>query len=376
MTVKVRLRFKPLNGGNVHANRARVLVNTPDLALGGGVSAYWRALRAHLPEEIEYFTSGARATERGGWTARILRSGLDYGAYILKVAFGRHSILQLNPSVGMKALLRDGIFVLIGKLFRKKIVVFFHGWDPQCEEQIRQKFLWLFRTVYGRANASIVLSSQFREHLQEFGYTGKIFVETTAVEEGLVDIIRRAPAQERFRVLFLARIEKDKGIFEAIEAHRLAIQKNKEIELIVAGDGPSLQHAREYTELNGIANVSFWGHVTGARKVEAFVTADCYVFPSYHEGMPISVLEAMACGLPVITRPVGGLRDIFKHGEMGFLEESTCPAAFAQLMTRLADDPALARRMGEHNRSVAKRYFLPSRVAARMQEIHREVLTQ
>ena len=65
--------------GTRNADGVRVLINTPDLALGGGVSAYWRVVRRHLPNEIEYFTSGSR-TERAGLAAQILRLVLDYGA--------------------------------------------------------------------------------------------------------------------------------------------------------------------------------------------------------------------------------------------------------------------------------------------------------
>ncbi|MCU1335692.1 MAG: hypothetical protein JWO19_1273 [Bryobacterales bacterium] len=365
--------WKTYTSSRPHADSVRVLVNTPDLALGGGVATYWRVLRAHLPNEIEYFTSGSRA-ERTGLAKDILRLVLDYGAYLWRVASGRYSFLQLNPSFGAKALLRDGMFLVIGKALRKKVVLFFHGWDPHCEKVVRRRFRWLFRAVYFQADAMIVLASTFRERLRQLGYPGPIFVETTAIEEVLTELPREKQPRKRFRVLFLARIERAKGVWEAIEAYSQAQARNSEMELVVAGDGPLLEDAEQYTRRQGINNVSFWGHVSGSRKVEAFMSADCYLFPSYHEGMPISVLEAMACGLPVITRPVGGVRDFFKHGEMGFLEESTRPAAFAELLGRLADNRDLGRRMGEYNRTIAKRHFLASQVAARLQQIHKAVL--
>jgi glycosyltransferase involved in cell wall biosynthesis len=356
-----------------NARSVRVLVNTPDLALGGGVAAYWRVLRRHLPNEIEYFISGSR-TEKTGWAKQIFRLVTDYAAYVWKVATGRYSLLQLNPSFGAKALLRDGVFLVIGKALGKKVVLFFHGWDPHCETVVCQRFPLLFRAVYFQADAIIVLGSAFRGALRRLGYEGPIFVETTAIDEILTEVPRTEPERRRFRVLFLARIERAKGVWEAIDAYGQAKARNSEMELVVAGDGPLLDDAEEYTRRQGMKSVSFWGHVSGSRKVEAFMSADCYLFPSYHEGMPTSVLEAMACGLPVITRPVGGVKDFFKHGEMGFLEESTRPAAFAELLGRLADNRDLGRRMGEHNRAIAKRHFLASQVANRLQQIQEAVL--
>jgi glycosyltransferase involved in cell wall biosynthesis len=357
----------------VTSNTVSVLVNTPDLALGGGVGAYWRVIRKHLPNEIEYFTIGARQ-EQTGPVGQFLRLIRDYWVYLLRVRSGGYSLLQLNPSLDKKALLRDGVFLVVGKALGKKVVIFIHGWVPDCERVIRRRFAWLFRAVYFKADAIIVLASEFQERLRDLGYPGPIFVETTAIEDGLTELPRTRPADRRFRVLFLARVERDKGVLEAIEAYGQAKAKHPEMEMVVAGDGPLLEGAQEYTRNQGIEDVSFWGHVSGARKVEAFMNADCYLFPTYHEGMPISVLEAMACGLPVITRPVGGLRDLLKHGDMGFLEESVRPAAFAELLSRLVEDPELCRRMGAYNRAVARQHFLASQVAARVQQIHETCL--
>jgi glycosyltransferase involved in cell wall biosynthesis len=355
------------------SNSMRVLVNVPDLALPGGVAAYWRVVRNYLPNEIEYFTSGARL-EKTRPIGQIFRLVRDYWVYLLRVTSGGYSLLQLNPSLDKKALLRDGLFLLFGKALRKKVVIFVHGWRPDCERVIREVFPWLFRAIYFNADAIIVLASEFRQRLLEWGYAGPIFVETIAIEAGLTEFPIRRPADRRFRVLFLARVERDKGILEAIEAYGQTKAKHPEMEMVVAGDGPLLEGAQEYARRHGIEDVSFWGHVSGARKVEAFMNADCYLFPTYYEGMPISVLEAMACGLPIITRPVGGLRDLMKHGEMGFLEESVGPAIFSELLSRLVENPELCRRIGAYNRAVAKQRFLASQVAARVQHIHETVL--
>ncbi len=64
-----------------------------------------------------------------------------------------------------------------------------------------------------------------------------------------------------------------------------------------------------------------------------------YLFPTYHEGMPGSVLEAMGYGLPVITRTVGGLPDFFEHEKMGFITESLDASVFADFLEQLVKDP-------------------------------------
>ncbi len=75
----------------------------------------------------------------------------------------------------------------------------------------------------------------------------------------------------------------------------------------------------------------FLGHVSGAAKTQAFRAADIYLFTSLAEGMPNSVLEAMAFGLPIVTRPVGGIRDFFEDGRMGYATDSLDSGDYTEL---------------------------------------------
>jgi glycosyltransferase involved in cell wall biosynthesis len=86
--------------------------------------------------------------------------------------------------------------------------------------------------------------------------------------------------------------------------------------------------------------------------------------------MATSVLEAMSYGLPVITRPVGGIADFFQDGTMGFLTESCDPAVLAALTERLIVDPTLRLHIGAFNRRYAREHFAASVVAQRIQRIY------
>ena len=84
--------------------------------------------------------------------------------------------------------------------------------------------------------------------------------------------------------------------------------------------------------------------------------------------MATSVLEAMAFGLPVISRPVGGVKDFFKNGEMGYLTGSTNPAEFCRLVEMLINNPGLAGRMAANCAEYARKHFLASKVARQLEE--------
>ncbi|NQU05357.1 MAG: glycosyltransferase family 4 protein, partial [Calditrichaeota bacterium] len=145
------------------------------------------------------------------------------------------------------------------------------------------------------------------------------------------------------------------------------------ITLTIAGDGDALESARDFAVQRGLEKISFSGYLTGDAKSDAFLNASCYILPTYSEGIPISVLEAMAYGLPVVTRPVGGMKDFLEDGKMGYIVEILDPSAFAEAVEKLIQEPETCRRMGRYNREFALKHFVASRVAERIKRIYHEV---
>jgi glycosyltransferase involved in cell wall biosynthesis len=356
-----------------------VLVTTPDLEKQGGVAAYYAMLREHLGADVHFCRAGARTA---GETAlaqgiRLLR---DYGRFYRTARSGPYDLIHLNPSLGRKALIRDGLSLLIAKALGRRVLVFLHGWDPVCEAAIRRRFLPLFRWVYFRADAFIVLASRFQSVLREFGYDKPVYLETTVVPDDI--FLHAGPAATgrdtndgRLNLFFLSRVEKAKGVYIAVEAFRLLKEKYPLVTLSIGGDGSELAKVREYVRSRGIRDVEFPGWLAGQAKHEAMAGADIFLFPTlWGEGCPCAILEAMACGLPVVTRPVGGVPDFFEDGAMGFLTESEEPAVFAELLEKLITNPALRRRMSTYNRHYARTHFCASTAAGRMLDIYRHLL--
>jgi glycosyltransferase involved in cell wall biosynthesis len=329
---------------------------------------------------VQYFTIGSRSDGERVETS-VMRVVRDSWRFAHTLRHGNFDVIHLNPSIDRKALFRDGVLLMIAKLFRKAVVVFVHGWDDACERRLSTRLAGLFRFVYGRADAFIVLGKEFKKKLRSLGYDGTVFVhgapiadEILADSQQLQAPKRSAGSRPRFSILFLARVEKKKGIYEALEAYGLLKQQHPFVSLIVAGDGSQLKNAVNYSQTRQLADVSFVGHVEGNAKYELYRTADAYLFPSYAEGLPISVLEAMAYGLPIVTCAVGGLRDFFQDGAMGFMTEQRNPAVLAALLSRLISDPRLCSKIRLFNRKYAKDQFNGPQVAASLEGVYRFLL--
>lgn len=356
-----------------------VLITTPPATRRGGVSQYMHILKPHWNCRVEYFNIGSRG-DCEPFGKMLLRMIQDSYRFARSIRRGSYDLVHLNPSVASKALVRDGILLLIAKALRKPVVVFIHGWDPAWNETSFRSLGWLFRCVYGRADGFIVLGKQFERRIRLLGCKQPVLIAAAPVPDELFTNSEGQPASQRrrstteFNILFLARVERDKGIYEALEAFALLKQLHKFASFTVAGVGTDLNDARQYVKAHRLADVHFLGYVEGAEKRAALTRADLYLFPSHHEGLPLSVLEAMAAGLPVVASDVGGLSDFFENGRMGFLTKSRDPRVLTSLMAKLIGDPDLCQKMGNFNRSHARMHFTGYQITTQIERVYRLLL--
>lgn len=355
----------------------RVLITGPSLSVPGGVAAYCRSVHACLGAGATYVPVGARGGGEG-FARGLPRLIRDYANFTRMVALGGFDVVHLNPSFASKALVREALFLLISKLFRKPVVVYLHGWVSECERAVRARYLRPFRAFAGLADAIVVLAESFRRTLEELGIRKPVFVEATVCDvcSFCPDEASTTPSADGCTLLFLSRIDKGKGAYETLDAYLILKHRYPGLKLVIAGDGPELAGLRHYAGARGAADVQFLGHVSGQAKHEAFARAGVYVMPSHGEGMPISVLEAMAHGLPVVTCAVGGIADFFVHGTMGFLAEKPDPACVVAALEPLVADASLRAQIGRNNRACAAEWFTPRVAAGRLNEIYRSVVSR
>jgi glycosyltransferase involved in cell wall biosynthesis len=347
-----------------------VLITTVDMSMPGGVAWYFSALRPLLPQHVEYFTIGARANEKS-IADSILRNIRDYKEFNRILAKRQYDLVMVNPSLMWKSLLRDAASIFTAKRKGIPVIVFMHGWDQRMEKSICSWLLPVFKKIYFQADGFIVLAKQFKTILRGIGYPGPIYCETTigcldSIKDKTEIIKRGQDCDEAIRMLFIGRLDKGKGAEEAIKAFAYLKNRYKRLFLTIAGDGPLLLSLKNLANQLKIGDITFPGFVRGEEKDNVFAHSDILVFPSHSEGMPNVVLEAMAWGLPVVTRPVGGLRDFFENGKMGLTTESKDPIIIAEHIEHLIQRPDLRAKMGAYNAKYSWEKFRASVVAQRL----------
>jgi len=164
------------------------------------------------------------------------------------------------------------------------------------------------------------------------------------------------------RILFVGRFQKQKNLTFLFE--QLARLSPGTFELHLVGDGPEKTHLQGLAEQLGIAARITWrGWLSRAAVRDAYRTADCLANPSLYEGMPNVVLEAMACGLPVIASKVPGNEEVVLDGETGFLFDLGRPNSLLTAIELLIKDRTLASELGVSGRARAVIEFSWQRVA-------------
>jgi glycosyltransferase involved in cell wall biosynthesis len=162
------------------------------------------------------------------------------------------------------------------------------------------------------------------------------------------------------KVLFLGWIEREKGIFELLESVRRLSQTNRvpPFQVVLAGDGAAMAETRRELQAQELAAlVELPGWINSQQKVERLRDADLLVLPSYMEGMPNAVIEAMAAGLPVVATDVGAVVDVVSDGVSGFvIPPRNADRLFEALLALLVDDD-LRRRMGRAGWLLANERF-------------------
>ncbi|QYJ16884.1 D-inositol-3-phosphate glycosyltransferase [Rubrobacter xylanophilus DSM 9941] len=230
-----------------------------------------------------------------------------------------------------------------------------------------------------RARHVIAVSTPIRRRLigRDGVPPGKVSVIPTALPEveppGADSVSGGAVARDGRLAGVVARLQPEKGVGTFLRAAARIAPLAPDVRFLVVGDGP----LRE--ELVGLAGrlglggrVSFLGYRPDAREI--IRRLDVLVVPSFTEGAPLVVLEAMASGVPVVASAVGGIPDQIRHGREGLLIPAGDAVALGEAMLSLLRDPESACRMGAAGRRRAASAFGHDRMVRRIESVYRAVL--
>jgi glycosyltransferase involved in cell wall biosynthesis len=192
----------------------------------------------------------------------------------------------------------------------------------------------------------------------------KVHLVPNAIDPvGLADQPRSYNTDGPLSLVYVGRLVRSKGLFELIEALKELKRAGREFRFSIAGGGPDQTELIAATERADLKDrVQFLGSVFAAEKRRLWLESDLFVLPTYTEGLPYSLLEAMAAGCVPIATPVAAIPDVMRDGEHGLLVPVKNPGALASAVAALDDDREGLIRMAE----AARRRVLEQYTVARL----------
>lgn len=346
----------------------KICMIVPDASVKGGIASVVNGYRGSVIErnhKIHYVES----YQDGSKFAKLCKALCGYFQFLKVLFTDRPDVVHIHSSFG-PSFYRKMPFIYLSRLADIPIVNHIHGaeFDSFYEKASASKKRRV-RRVYRKCTRFIVLSKEWKEKIAQIVSADRIdVIENYCIWPKEIDQAKRQQGQ----ILFLGALEERKGCYDMPVIFESVKQKCPNARLVVAGDGQMKQLKEAFDKKDLLSDVTFMGWVRGREKEKLLQQSTVFLFPSYHEGMPMAVLEAMGYGLGIVTTTVGGIPQLIAHGRSGFLETPGDLTAMAEDVSKLIQDEALCRNMGEQARKTAEQKYSLEIHLQKLEETYRK----
>lgn len=291
----------------------------PNPMVKGGIAAVVNGYRGSKLEE-DYEITYVESYRDGSKLKKLLKGISGYFHFAIVLLCHKPGIVHIHSSFG-PSFYRKMPFIYMASWTKIPIINHIHGADfdefyVKASENKREKI----RKVYSKCSLLVALSEEWKERLSQIVPSEKVVVienYSTLHEDALKERMERNCNNT---VLFLGELGKRKGCYDIPSVIKMVKESIPNVRFVLAGAGSEAdeKNIKQLIEDKGVRNNTvFPGWVRGEEKDILLRDADVFFLPSYNEGMPMSVLDAMGYGLPIVSTNVGGIPKIVHDGENG-----------------------------------------------------------
>lgn len=284
------------------------------------------------------------------------------------------SILHVHASV-KTSLLRKSVFIWLARLFNCKVIFHFHATRTVFETFFAEPTLVSRYSLYTlkRCDAIVVLSDIWKEVVADVLPESRLVVIYNPVMEFGSSFRRRDTTE--MRVLYLAHLIERKGYRDLIEAFACVTREIRNVKLIFCGSGEEGYAIDRCRKLGIESAVEFHGWVSDFAKIEEFAKATVFCLPSYDEGLPMGILEAMSAGVPVVATPVGGIPDVLADEKNALLFPPGDIPKLEKQLFRLLTNEELRKQLSS-NALDDSMQFLPEKIEGDWLDLYSGLLAE
>jgi glycosyltransferase involved in cell wall biosynthesis len=251
---------------------------------------------------------------------------------------------------------RKMLVIMLCRSFKIKIVYHIHGAEFKLFFKKYNK-LGIIKKTIDKTDALIVLSDNWKQYFSAIVDKNRIFVLNNVVNKPVI-CKNYLKTYSSINYLFLGRIGERKGIYDLLDVVRAnKMHLEGKFLLYVGGDG-EIDRLTECIVRHKLQNlIKFEGWVSGIKKKELLSICDIYILPSYNEGLPVSILEAMSYGMPIISTNVGGIPDVITENKNGLLINPGDKSELTKSIFYFMENTQEIKRMGMRNMEMIKKFY-------------------
>lgn len=330
-------------------DRIKVLMVGPDRSVHGGISGVVNNYYdAGITEKVDLNYIGTMVE---GSKLRKLWQAVKAYIRFLKL-LPEYPIVHVNVASD-SSYYRKSLFIKAAKRAGRKIVIHQHGGDFETfyEKEQNDRGRARIRQVLSLGDVFLVLSPKLKQFFKGILEPSKVILFPNAVP--VPDSIEKEYGKQR--ILFLGRLCKEKGLRELFSVLPQLHGQFPQMHVLLGGiweDEELLEEAAKMKEY-----VTDLGWLQGEAKKNYLRTSDLFVFPTYFEGQPVSVLEAMAYQCGIVATRVGGIPQMIEQEQTGLLIEPKDPEGLKSALQKLLSDPELCERLGKNARAKVQKEF-------------------
>jgi glycosyltransferase involved in cell wall biosynthesis len=341
-----------------------VLVVGPSTSLGGIASV----MRMHSTTELwNLVNCHVLATYDERSTARKVLAMLK--AYVSAPVLIHRAALVHFHVAAQRSMLRKLPIMILTKLMRKPYIVHLHAASESSIFELTPQ--WLVRMTFLLSYRVIVLSDSWAKIVKNHVPDARVtIIHNPVLTPKLLTMTR---TDEWPVILFVGKLESRKGYRDLLEAAVEVLMRFPRVQIWFVGHG-EIEQGRLLAKKLGIdRSVMFSGWINSEDMEYYYRAASIFCLPSYDEGLPMAVLEAMSYGLPVVCTPVGGLPDLISDGRNGFFAQPGDVQSIASQLLRLLRNPELATRTGVSAAQTIERECGIARIEHELGALYQEV---
>ncbi len=337
---------------------------------GGGIAVYADMLTEKLKDD--YIIKQIATMKHQNIFDKIYRLLVGL-LQIMQVSIFNKSVIAHVNTAHDRSFFRKAVFIKLLKLLKIPIVLHLHSSefhnffnDSSVKKQI------FIKNIFKSTDKVIVLSNSWKKW-----YINTIEKrEPIVIYNGMYDLNNSNDtiSDREDIILFMGRLGKRKGTYDLLESFSIILKKKPNVKLILAGDGEIKECQQLATSLGIVKNVDFLGWIGNDRKQELLNTSKVFTLPSYNEGFPLSILEAMSSRLPIVSSNAGGIEEEIEDGISGFLINAGDINKLAFYILNILENKELCDEVGNKARARYLNNFTIDKIIKDTRIVYEEII--